>query len=415
MAELGARARFAAADVTRPEQLEAAVQLAAAAPGGLRISVHCAGIVHAERTARERGPHRAETFERVIGVNLVGTFHALRLASAAMLAGKPGPAGERGVIVNTASIAAFDGQIGQIAYAASKGGVVALTLPAARDLAASGIRVCAIAPGLFDTPLLAGLPAEAREQLAASVPYPPRLGIPRSSPSSCATSSKRHAQRRGGAARRGVADGAGAERRPRTALIAAVVIAIAPARGRRAGGGGEPRARAARADPHVPRDRACPGGRACAVAVGHAGRVCIPGTRAAARGLPRRHAASGLGGVAPRTSLPRRPVVLSFDDGYASQVRNALPALRRAGWPGVLTSRCATCRSRRRERGPADGPRGLGGRLAHADPPRPDDADGRRAGRELRDSRARIRRLFGEPASFSAIRQAATTPASSPP
>jgi 3-hydroxyacyl-CoA dehydrogenase/3-hydroxy-2-methylbutyryl-CoA dehydrogenase len=177
-AQLGERAQFAAADVTQPEQLEQAVALAARAPGGLRISVHCAGIGHAERIARSKGPHRAETFERVVAVNLVGTFHALRLASAAMLANAPGDGGERGVVVNTASIAAYDGQIGQVAYAASKGGVVALTLPAARDLADSGIRVCAIAPGLFDTPLLAGLPAEARQQLAASIPFPPRLGLP---------------------------------------------------------------------------------------------------------------------------------------------------------------------------------------------------------------------------------------------
>lgn len=177
--ELGQRARFAAADVTRPEQLERAVALAARAPGGLRLSIHCAGIGHAERIARSRGPHRPETFEQVLAVNLVGTFHALRLASAAMLANDPDDAtGERGVIVNTASIAAYDGQIGQVAYAASKGGVVALTLPAARDLAGAGIRVCAIAPGLFDTPLLAGLPAEARTQLAASIPFPPRLGLP---------------------------------------------------------------------------------------------------------------------------------------------------------------------------------------------------------------------------------------------
>jgi NAD(P)-dependent dehydrogenase (short-subunit alcohol dehydrogenase family) len=178
-AQLGERAQFAAADVTQPEQLADAVALAAQAPGGLRISVHCAGIGHAERIARSKGPHRAETFERVVAINLVGTFHALRLASAAMLANEPaGDDGERGVIVNTASIAAWDGQIGQVAYAASKGGVVALTLPAARDLAGSGIRVCAIAPGLFDTPLLAGLPAEARTQLAASIPFPPRLGLP---------------------------------------------------------------------------------------------------------------------------------------------------------------------------------------------------------------------------------------------
>src|SRR5215218_9736414 len=130
-AQLGEGAQFAAADVTRPEQLEQAVALAARAPGGLRLSIHCAGIGHAERIARGKGPHRPETFERVIAVNLVGTFHALRLASAAMLANEP-DGGERGVVVNTASIAAYDGQIGQVAYAASKGGVVALTLPAAR-------------------------------------------------------------------------------------------------------------------------------------------------------------------------------------------------------------------------------------------------------------------------------------------
>jgi len=178
-AQLGEGAQFAAADVTRSEQLEQAVALAAQAPGGLRLSIHCAGIGHAERIARGKGPHRPETFERIIAVNLVGTFHALRLASAAMLANEPDDGGERGAVVNTASIAAYDGQIGQVAYAASKGGVVALTLPAARDLAASGIRVCAIAPGLFDTPLLAGLPADARTQLAASIPFPPRLGDPR--------------------------------------------------------------------------------------------------------------------------------------------------------------------------------------------------------------------------------------------
>jgi NAD(P)-dependent dehydrogenase (short-subunit alcohol dehydrogenase family) len=178
-AELGARARFAAADVTQPAQLESAVALAAQAPGGLRISVHCAGIGHAERLARPRGTHAAESFERVVAVNLVGTFHALRLAGAAMLANEPdGETGERGVMINTASIAAYDGQIGQVAYAASKGGVVAMTLPAARELAASAIRVCAIAPGLFDTPLLAGLPEEARTQLAATMPFPPRLGRP---------------------------------------------------------------------------------------------------------------------------------------------------------------------------------------------------------------------------------------------
>ena len=177
-AEIGARAGFVATDVTRAEQVEAAVGEAARAPGGLRISVHCAGIGYAERVARARGPHRLDAFERVVAVNLTGTFNALRLASAAMLANEPDDEGERGVCINTASIAAYEGQIGQIAYAASKGGVVAMTLPAARDLAESGIRVCAIAPGLFDTPLLAGLPVEARAQLGAAIPFPPRLGRP---------------------------------------------------------------------------------------------------------------------------------------------------------------------------------------------------------------------------------------------
>ena len=177
--ELGDRMRFVAADVTRAQDVEAAVAAAVAlTPGGLRICVQCAGIGYAERLARPRGPHRLEAFEKVIAINLVGTFNVLRLASHAMLVNEPDADRQRGVCINTASIAAYDGQIGQIAYAASKGGVVAMTLPAARDLARSGIRVCAIAPGLFDTPLLAGLPADAREQLAASIPFPPRLGRP---------------------------------------------------------------------------------------------------------------------------------------------------------------------------------------------------------------------------------------------
>jgi len=176
--ELGGDAAFVAADVTRPETLEAAVAEAASTPGGLRISVHCAGIGYAERIATQRGSHALEPFERVIAVNLVGTFNALRLASAAMVANEPDAGGERGVCVNTASIAAFDGQIGQVAYSASKGGVVGLTLPAARDLARFGVRVCTIAPGLFDTPLLASLPEEAREALGASIPFPARLGRP---------------------------------------------------------------------------------------------------------------------------------------------------------------------------------------------------------------------------------------------
>jgi 3-hydroxyacyl-CoA dehydrogenase / 3-hydroxy-2-methylbutyryl-CoA dehydrogenase len=174
-ASLGERARFVRADVTREEDVRAAVEAA----GELRISVCCAGIGWAERVARRRGPHELEPFQKVIAVNLIGTFNVLRLAAAAMIARSEVPAGEeRGVCINTASIAAYDGQIGQIAYAASKGGIVGMTLPAARDLADAGIRVCTIAPGTFDTPLLAGLPAPAREALEQTVPFPRRLGRP---------------------------------------------------------------------------------------------------------------------------------------------------------------------------------------------------------------------------------------------
>jgi NAD(P)-dependent dehydrogenase (short-subunit alcohol dehydrogenase family) len=173
--ELGAT--FVATDVTDPAHVEAAVVTAAGADG-LRISICCAGIAWAEKVAGRRGPHALDPFETVIRVNLIGTFNVLRLAAAAMLDNEPDAEGERGVCVNTASIAAFDGQIGQIAYSASKGGIVGITLPAARDLAPSGIRVCAIAPGLFDTPLMAGLPEETRTALGASVPFPPRLGRP---------------------------------------------------------------------------------------------------------------------------------------------------------------------------------------------------------------------------------------------
>jgi NAD(P)-dependent dehydrogenase (short-subunit alcohol dehydrogenase family) len=169
-AELGAA--FVATDVTDPAQVEAAV---AAAGPELRIAVTCAGVGHAEKTAGKRGPHGVEPFHRVVAVNLLGSFHLLRAAAAAML---DNDGDEAGVIVMTASIAAFDGQIGQIAYAASKGGVVGMTLPAARDLASARIRVCTIAPGLFDTPLLAGLPEEARAALGQQVPHPARLGRP---------------------------------------------------------------------------------------------------------------------------------------------------------------------------------------------------------------------------------------------
>jgi NAD(P)-dependent dehydrogenase (short-subunit alcohol dehydrogenase family) len=176
--ELGERARFARADVTDPDHVQEAVAAAAALPGGVRISVCCAGVGWAERTAGRRGAHALEPFQKVIGINLIGTFNVLRLAAAEMLGQEPTPSGERGVCINTASIAAFDGQIGQIAYSASKGGIVGMTLPAARDLAVAGIRVCTIAPGLFDTPLLAGLPEENRQALAQTIPFPPRLGYP---------------------------------------------------------------------------------------------------------------------------------------------------------------------------------------------------------------------------------------------
>ncbi len=178
VAELGDRAQFIKADVTDPEAVQAAVDAAAAQPGGLRISICCAGIGWAEKVAGKRGAHTLQPFETVIRVNLIGTFNVLRLAAAAMLANEPTDAGERGVCVNTASIAAFDGQIGQVSYSASKGGIVGMTLPAARDLASVGIRVCTIAPGTFDTPLLAALPEEARNELGKAIPFPSRLGRP---------------------------------------------------------------------------------------------------------------------------------------------------------------------------------------------------------------------------------------------
>jgi NAD(P)-dependent dehydrogenase (short-subunit alcohol dehydrogenase family) len=156
----------------------APVAAPAAAEGGLRICVCCAGTGWAQKLAGSGGPHPLESFAVVVAINLIGTFNVLRLASSAMLANEPLEDGERGVCVNTASIAAYDGQIGQIAYSASKGGVVGMTLPAARDLSSAGIRVVAIAPGLFDTPLLAALPPEAREALGKTIPWPPRLGLP---------------------------------------------------------------------------------------------------------------------------------------------------------------------------------------------------------------------------------------------
>ena len=176
--ELGERARFVEANVMEPEPVQAAVDAASEADGGLRISVCCAGIGWAQRTAGKQGPHDLEIFHNVIKVNLVGTFNVLRLACTAMNENDPDEGGERGVCVNTASIAAFDGQIGQVAYSASKGGIVGLTLPAARDMSSRGIRVNTIAPGLFDTPLLAALPEEQQRALGAGIPFPSRLGRP---------------------------------------------------------------------------------------------------------------------------------------------------------------------------------------------------------------------------------------------
>ncbi len=170
---------FLACDVREEAQVQAAVERAAAAEGGLRIAICCAGTGWAQKVAGSKGPHPLMPFETILQINLIGTFNVLRLAAAAMISNEPfGDDGERGVCVNTASIAAYDGQVGQIAYSASKGGIVGMTLPAARDLAQYGIRVCTIAPGLFDTPLLAALPEEARQKLGAGIPYPQRLGKP---------------------------------------------------------------------------------------------------------------------------------------------------------------------------------------------------------------------------------------------
>jgi NAD(P)-dependent dehydrogenase (short-subunit alcohol dehydrogenase family) len=174
--ELGERTRFMATDVRDEAQVQAAVD-AAGALGTLRVVVTCAGVGTPGRVVGKRGPLALETFQQVIDVNLVGTFNVLRLAAAAMLSNEPVD-GDRGVVVMTASIAAYDGQVGQAAYAASKGGVVALTLSAARDLADKGIRVVTIAPGTFMTPMLAGLPEDATAALEAQVPHPSRLGRP---------------------------------------------------------------------------------------------------------------------------------------------------------------------------------------------------------------------------------------------
>lgn len=177
-AALGDRARFVHTDVTSEQEVDAALA-AASAMGNLRAVVQCAGVGWAQRTLdREGQPHPLAYFEKVVQINLVGTFNVLRLAAATMAKNPPMEHGERGVVINTASVAAFDGQIGQAAYAASKAGVAGMTLPIARDLSKVGIRVLTIAPGTFDTPMLAMLPEEHRQALAAQIPFPSRLGAP---------------------------------------------------------------------------------------------------------------------------------------------------------------------------------------------------------------------------------------------
>jgi 3-hydroxyacyl-CoA dehydrogenase/3-hydroxy-2-methylbutyryl-CoA dehydrogenase len=176
--DLGSKALFAAADVTNSEQVTAAIQKTVASFGGMHILVNCAGVGSAMKTTGKQGPLPLDIFEMVIRINLIGTFNVTRLTATEMLKNTPNEEGERGVIINTASIAAFEGQIGQAAYAASKGGVVAMTLPIARDLARDGIRCCTIAPGTFDTPMLSMLSEEVRQALGAQIPFPPRLGRP---------------------------------------------------------------------------------------------------------------------------------------------------------------------------------------------------------------------------------------------
>lgn len=176
-AELG-RARFIKTDVSAEADGKAAVALALKEFGGLQCLVNCAGIAIGEKTVGKDGPHSLASFSRVINVNLIGTFNMTRLAADAMAKGQPNAGGERGVIINTASVAAYDGQIGQAAYSASKGGIVGMTLPIARDLSRSGIRVVTIAPGIFATPMLMGMPKEVQDALGKMVPFPPRLGRP---------------------------------------------------------------------------------------------------------------------------------------------------------------------------------------------------------------------------------------------
>jgi NAD(P)-dependent dehydrogenase (short-subunit alcohol dehydrogenase family) len=176
--ELGKATLFAQADVTCEAEVAAAIEQGVAAFGGIHICVNCAGVGTAMRTVTKAGPMPLELFETCVRINLIGTFNVIRLTAAQMVKNTPNPDGERGVVINTASVAAYDGQIGQAAYSASKGGVVGMTLPIARDLASVGIRVCTIAPGTFDTPMLGMMPEQQRQILAAQIPFPSRLGQP---------------------------------------------------------------------------------------------------------------------------------------------------------------------------------------------------------------------------------------------
>jgi NAD(P)-dependent dehydrogenase (short-subunit alcohol dehydrogenase family) len=177
--ELGSKARFVSADVTNQREVQQAIDTAVHAWGSLAGAINCAGILGAARVVGKEGPHDLDLFSRVIQVNLIGTFNVVRLAAAQMALNVPNSDGERGVMICTASVAAFDGQIGQAAYAASKGGVASMMLPIARELARFGIRAVAIAPGVFETPMVSALPEAAQQSLAAQVPFPPRLGHPR--------------------------------------------------------------------------------------------------------------------------------------------------------------------------------------------------------------------------------------------
>jgi NAD(P)-dependent dehydrogenase (short-subunit alcohol dehydrogenase family) len=177
-AKLGESARFSGADVSKEDDIQRTLEYTAAEFGRLNVLINCAGVGIAIRTTSSRGPHPLEQFETVIRINLIGAFNVIRLASTLMAENGPFDSGERGVIVNTASVAAYEGQIGQAAYSASKGGLIGMTLPIARDLARYGIRVCTIAPGIFDTPLLGNLPEDRRASLGAQMPFPQRLGLP---------------------------------------------------------------------------------------------------------------------------------------------------------------------------------------------------------------------------------------------